>query len=283
MKDLQEITAGFIGAGFMGSALIKAAAKTIGGNRIFVTDISQDKTASLAKDLGIQTAGTSRETAQKSDIVFLGVKPVHIKALAKEIAPDLGGKVLVSMAAGVSLSSLRDYIGPKANPLEIIRLMPNIAASVGEGMIALCTESSPGKTEDVKAAANLVKALLAKAGKVEEVPESLMDCVTAVSGSGPAYGFIFIEALADAAVSLGMPRTQAYVYAAQTLKGAATLVLETGSHPGALKDGVCSPGGTTIEGVKALEAAGFRSAIIRAATAAAQKSVEMGRKNKGEL
>ena len=121
-----------------------------------------------------------------------------------------------------------------------------------------------------------VKALLAKAGTVEEVSEKLMDCVTGISGSGPAYGFVFIEALADAAVKLGMPRNQAYIYAAQTLKGAAAMVLETKQHPASLKDGVCSPGGTTIAAVEKLEELGFRNAVIKAAVAATERSMEMG-------
>ena len=129
-----------------------------------------------------------------------------------------------------------------------IRLMPNLPATVGEAMIAMCGD------EDISAEEKAtVKALLAKAGTVEEVPEKLMDCVTGISGSGPAYGFMFIEALADAAVKLGMPRNQAYIYAAQTLKGAAAMVLETKQHPASLKDGVCSPGGTTIAAVEKLE------------------------------
>jgi pyrroline-5-carboxylate reductase len=195
----------------------------------------------------------------------------------------MGGKALVSMAAGVTLASIKDYImrsGAEEHPLAVLRIMPNTPVSIGEGMIALSAESAIRKTDtaEPKKAADLVVALLAKGGKVEQVPESLMTCVGAVSGCGPAYGFIFIEALADAAVSLGMPRLQAYIYAAQTLKGAGALCLETGLHPASLKDAVCSPGGSTIEAVRVLEERGFRSAVINAARAAAEKSLAMGAK-----
>ena len=154
-----------------------------------------------------------------------------------------------------------------------IRLMPNLPATVGEAMIALTCEDDISSEEVAE-----VKSILSKAGSVEQVPENLMDCVTGISGSGPAYGFIFIEALADAAVKLGMPRKQAYIYAAQTLKGAAAMVLETGRHPADLKDAVCSPAGTTIAGVAALEENGFRDAIIKAAVAATERSAELGNK-----
>jgi pyrroline-5-carboxylate reductase len=153
--------------------------------------------------------------------------------------------------------------------------MPNIAASVGESMTALACENALPETE----AAALVCGLLSPGGLVERVDESLMDCVTAISGSGPAYAFIFIEALADAAVGLGMPRAAAYTFAAQTLKGAAALALESGLHPAALKDAVCSPAGTTIEAVRVLEAGGFRSSIIEAARSAARHSRNMYREH----
>lgn len=185
------------------------------------------------------------------------------------------------MAAGVTLNTLHADCGSTslsapANTNEvphIIRIMPNIPATVGEAMIAL-TPSPDVKKEDV----DTVLALLSSAGKVEQVAEKLMDGVTAVSGSGPAYAFLFIEALADAAVRFGMPRKQAYVYAAQTLKGAAAMFLEDGRSVSELKDAVCSPAGTTIEGVISLERHGFRSAVIEAATAAYNKSVELGKK-----
>jgi pyrroline-5-carboxylate reductase len=273
MKPITEITVGFIGCGAMGSALAKAVAKVLPPARITLANRTPGKAQALASETGAVVAASNSEAARRSDVVFLGVKPYQLADVIKEIAPDMGGKVLVSMAAGVSLANIKDYImrsGAEAHPLAGLRIMPNTPVSVGEGMLALCGEPQQ--------AADMVAALLAKGGRVEQVPENLMTCVGAVSGCGPAYGFIFIEALADAAVSLGMPRAQAYIYAAQTLKGAGALVLETGLHPASLKDAVCSPGGSTIEAVRVLEERGFRSAVINAVRAAAEKSLALGAK-----
>jgi pyrroline-5-carboxylate reductase len=271
MKPITEITAGFIGCGAMGTALAKAVAKALPPPHIALANRTPEKARALAMEIGAQTAASNTELAGKSDVVFLGIKPYQIAGVIKEIAPSLGGKTLVSMAAGVSIAAITDYIvsaGAPENPPAVIRIMPNTPVSVGEGMIALCFEAAGTGAQ----AADMVTRLLSAGGSVEQVPESLMACVGAVSGCGPAYGFIFIEALADAAVSMGMPRAQAYVYAAQTLKGAGALALETGLHPAALKDAVCSPGGSTIEAVRVLEERGFRAAIINAARAAYEKS-----------
>ena len=157
----------------------------------------------------------------------------------------------------------------------ILRLMPNLPATVNEGMIALCTKENV--SSEIEQEVEFVKEILSCAGKVEQLSEKLMDVVTAVSGSGPAYGFMFIEALADAAVLLGMPRNQAYIYAAQTLKGAAQMVLETSEHPAKLKDAVCSPSGSTIEGVLSLENASFRADIINAVSRSYERTVELGK------
>jgi pyrroline-5-carboxylate reductase len=291
MKSITEITVGLIGCGAMGSALAKAIAKIIPPVHITLANRTPEKEKMLAAEIGAQTAASNIELARQSDVVFLGVKPYQIADVLKEIAPVLGGKTLVSMAAGVSIAAIKDHImraGAEKNPQVVIRIMPNTPVSVGEGMIALSAESAIRKskvenairntdteTENTQQAAELVTKLLSAGGKVEQVSESLITCVGAVSGCGPAYGFIFIEALADAAVSMGMPRSQAYIYAAQTLKGAGALVLETRQHPAVLKDAVCSPGGSTIEAVQVLEERGFRAAIINAAQAAAQKSIEM--------
>jgi pyrroline-5-carboxylate reductase len=271
MKQINELTAGFIGAGAMGFALAGAAAKVIPGNQIGLTNHAPEKAAKLAAQIGAQAMTSNAGLARKSDVIFLGVKPYQIGDVLREIETELTGKILVSMAAGVTLAALREFCGA-AKPLALIRIMPNTPARVGEGITALAVERDSAET---LAAAELVSALLAKTGRVERVPENLMGCVGAVSGCGPAYGFVFIEALADAAVALGMPRSQAYIYAAQTLKGAASLALESGEHPAALKDAVCSPGGSTIEALRVLEERGFRAAIINAARAAAQKTAGM--------
>ena len=261
---------GFIGCGNMGGAVAKALAAK--GADLAVTDRS-----GRAKALGLPYT-TAEDIAQNAQRIFLAVKPNMIQTVVQEVAPLLAGKTVVSMAAGLKLATIREMYrsvlstasGPDAS-VEWVRIMPNLPAVVGEGMVALC-----GLAETCSATLSTVEALLAAAGRVEVVEERLMDAVTAISGSGPAYGFIFIEALADAAVKLGMPRQQAYIYAAQTLKGAAAMQLETGRHPADLKDGVCSPAGTTIAAVEALEQKGFRSSIMAAATAAYNRSVELG-------
>jgi pyrroline-5-carboxylate reductase len=280
VKALNEIKAGFIGAGAMGSVLIKAASSVIGAGRVLVTSKTGERSGRLASELGVTKAEDNGSLVEKCDIVFLAVKPVQFPAVLAEIAPVSTGKILVSVAAGVTLALIRSALSAAA-PSALVRVMPNIAASVGEGMTALAVEQNltgNGNADALEAAA-LVSGILAPSGRVERVSEDLMDCVTAVSGGGPAYGFIFIEALADAAVSLGMQRSAAYTFAAQTLKGAASLVLESGRHPAALKDSVCSPGGTTIEAVRSLEEGGFRAAVIRAVRRAAQKSHSLARKN----
>ncbi|MDR0684917.1 MAG: pyrroline-5-carboxylate reductase [Spirochaetaceae bacterium] len=269
MKTLSEIKVGFIGSGAMGSALARAAARALDGTRVFVTCRTASRRDSVAEELGVRTALDNPSLVTLCDVVFIAVKPAQLPAVLNEISPRCAGKVLVSAAAGVPLASIRAALSG-ASPAALFRVMPNIAASIGESMTALAPEQPAPAT--VEAAAALVAELLSPGGPVEQVDEGLMDCVTAISGSGPAYGFIFIEALADAAVGMGMPRQKAYRFAAQTLKGAAALVLETGCHPAVLKDSVCSPAGTTIEAVRALESGAFRSTIIEAARRAAGRS-----------
>ena len=186
------------------------------------------------------------------------MKPQYLASVLAECAPSLSKEtILVSMAAGVSIKRLQALSGGHQR---VIRIMPNTPASVSSGVVAIAPDCSitVAETEELCR-------LLSGTGLTEVTPENLMDAVTAVSGSGPAYGYIFIEALADAAVQMGMPRAQALRYAAATLRGAGEMVLKTGTHPAVLKDGVCSPGGTTIAAVTTLEEKGFRSAIIAAA------------------
>ncbi len=263
---------GCIGSGMMGGALMQAIAKKFGGENILVTDVDFSKAETFAKKIGATALSSNTEVVEKSDIVFLAVKPQFLPAVLNEIKASLSEeKLLVSIAAGVKLETISTMIASYYLPK--IRVMPNLPATVGEAMIALSPDTNCSE-ENV----SLVKGLLESAGKVEVVPEKLMDTVTAVSGSGPAYAFMFIEALADAAVRFGMPRAQAYTYAAQTLKGSAALFLEDGRSVSELKDAVCSPAGTTIEGVVALERGGFRNSVIEAVTAAYKRSVELGKK-----
>lgn len=268
---MSDIKVGFVGCGMMGSALIKAISKVIPGKNIFVCDTDSEKVENLVKTLGVVAKTDSVDVATEVDYLFVAVKPPFVAGVLKDVTSLVAKEdlpIFVSIAAGLELEKLKKSA---LTVSRFVRLMPNLPATVGEAMIAMCAEDDITEAER-----NEIKNLLSKAGTVEEVPEKLMDCVTGISGSGPAYGFVFIEALADAAVKLGMPRNQAYVYAAQTLKGAASMVLETKQHPASLKDGVCSPGGTTIAAVEKLEELGFRNAVIKAAVAATERSMELG-------
>lgn len=270
--NAQNAKIGCIGSGVMGGALMEAMAKKYDKKNFFVTDVDLKKAEDFAEKIGGTAVKTNSELASKADILFLAVKPAYIESVLKEIKSSVKeNAVIVSIAAGVKTETLLSALGNDG--AHIVRVMPNLPATVGEAMIAL---TASGRTTDEETA--LVKELLESAGRAEIVPEKLMDAVTAVSGSGPAYAFLFIEALSDAAVRFGMPRQQAYIYAAQTLKGAASLFLQDGRSVSELKDAVCSPAGTTIEGVIALEESGFRSAVIKAATAAYEKSMELGKK-----
>jgi pyrroline-5-carboxylate reductase len=269
---LKNITVGCIGCGNMGGALIRPMAKIIPVSNITVSAGHAEKAFAFAKSCGVNAAETNKEAA-KTDIVLLAVKPVKVASVLKEIASSLSAKtIVVSMAAGVTLETLRASAGAKCKA-HFIRIMPNMPAAVCKGMIALsCGDDVTAEQLET------ATALLSVAGLVEKVDEKLMDCVTAVSGSGPAFVFMFIEAMADAAVRCGMPRVQAYTYAAQTVYGSAAMALTDGRTPAQLKDAVCSPAGTTIEGVAALEKDGLRNAVIDAVTAACAKSASLGKR-----
>lgn len=266
MADIK--TTGCIGCGSMGGAIVRAICRKYSAAAVLVSALHPEHAQKIAGETGCRAAEKNTEVASAAQYLFIAVKPQYVAGVMQEISGSIRkDAVIISMAAGISLENLR-----KLSPVPVVRIMPNMPAQIGEAMTALCCG------DDVPAGALAdITELLQSAGKVEKVDEKLMDCVTAVSGSGPAYAFMFIEALADAAVRFGMPRKQAYIYAAQTLKGSAAMVLEDGRCPGALKDTVCSPAGTTIEGVAALEKAGFRAAVIDAVTAAYNKSVSMHR------
>lgn len=259
---------GCIGTGAMGGAIMRAICKKYDVKDIFVTDKNSKMAMEFAKETGANFVQSNKEVLQ-ADYIFLAVKPQFLDDVLKEITNDVTqNKVFISMAAGVKIEKLNSYV-PKAR---FVRMMPNVCAQIGQAMTAVSYNSNINE-EEIK---NVIQ-ILQSAGKVEVVPEKLMDCVTAVSGSGPAFVFMFIEALADAAVRNGMPRNQAYTYAAQTVYGSAGMVLETKKHPAELKDMVCSPSGTTIEGVSTLEENGFRNSVIKAVTAAYKKSVDLGK------
>lgn len=261
---------GCIGIGVMGSALMEAVIKTVGADEVIVHDPDSIKTDAFCAKTGCAKAPSNRDVVSLSDFLFLAVKPLYLPAVLEEIFPAVtGDTVVVSMAAGVKIDAIKKHLD--GHP-RVIRIMPNTPAAVGCAMIAVAPDIGV-PSSDVDEFCRIVS----KAGMTEITPESLMDAVTAVSGSGPAYAYLFVEALSDAAVRMGMGRAQAIRYSAQTLKGAAEMVLATGTHPAALKDGVCSPAGTTIAGVTSLEKNGFRSAVIEAALAAWERSKELGK------
>lgn len=263
------MTVGFIGTGNMGGALARAAAKT--GCELFLSDKAADKAEALAKELGAK-AVTMAEAAL-CDYVFLGVKPQMLAALMQELAPVLALRktpgTLVCMAAGVAMADLQSMLG---FDYPIIRIMPNTPVAVGSGVILY------DSTENVSAdaVAGFVS-ILSQAGLLNRLPEALIDAGSALSGCGPAFAAMFMEALADGAVACGLPRDKAMTYAAQMTLGTAKLLLETGQHPGQLKDAVCSPGGSTIAGVDALEANAFRGAVMSAVSAAFIRTKELGK------
>ena len=259
---------GCIGTGAMGGAIMRAICKKYDVKQIKVTDKNSKMGKQFAKETGAVFVANNKAVLD-SDFVFLAVKPQFLKDVFDEIGKSIPkNTVIISMAAGVKIEKL-ESMAPGAR---FIRMMPNVCAQIGQAMTAVSYNSNISEAE-----ANTAIEILNCAGKVEIVPEKLMDCVTAVSGSGPAFVFMFIEALADAAVKNGMPRAQAYTYAAQTVYGSAGMVLESGKHPAILKDMVCSPAGTTIEGVAALEENGFRNAVIKAVSAACDRSIALGK------
>jgi len=261
---------GFIGTGNMGGALARAARRRLEGEQILLANRTREKAEALAAELGVQVSGNAA-AARTADYIFLGVKPQMMEGLLEEIGPVLAERrdrfILVTMAAGLSMEDIRRMAGGE---YPVLRIMPNTPCSVGEGMV-LYTRG-PGVTDAEESA--FLEAM-SGAGRFSPVPERLMDAGSAVAGCGPAYVDLFIEALADGGVACGLPRAQALEFAAQMVLGSARLLLESGQHPGALKDAVCSPGGTTIQGVRKLEEAGFRGAVINAVIAACEKNREL--------
>ena len=264
-------TFGFIGTGNMGGALAKAVAKSVDPKSIVLSNKTAAKAESLAAELGCLHA-TAEAVAQQCHFIFLGVKPQMMANLLSSISPILAARqdrfVLVSMAAGLRIGDIQRMAG---DHYPVIRIMPNIPVSVGAGVILYdCSENV------TDAAAATFREGLCKAGMVSALPEKLIDAGSALSGCGPAFVSLFIEALADGAVAAGLTRQQATQYACQTLIGTATMLLQTGMHPGALKDAVCSPGGSTIAGVAALESGAFRASAMEAVRSAFERTKELG-------
>lgn len=266
---MSKFTAGFIGVGNMGGALASAACKT--DKAVLLADGDAAKAAALAEQCGC-AAGDNAAVAAQCRFVFLGVKPQVLGAVVDGIAAHLRERddvVLVSMAAGVAIEKITTMVG-KAIP--VIRMMPNTPASIGEGMILYTMNDLVSEADEAD-----FLALMKEAGAFDRLPEHLIDAGSALSGCGPAFVYLFIEALADGGVECGLPRDKALRYAAQTVLGAADMVLTDGRHPGALKDAVCSPGGSTIAGVHALEDGAFRGAVMGAVDAAFVRTKELGK------
>lgn len=260
----------FIGGGNMGGAIIAGLLKDkmLAPKQVTVFDSYQPRLAELESLYAINTSSNVEEAVKEADIVVLAVKPNTVDKVLEDVKEYLKENViLVSIAAGISIKHLEEKT---TSTIKVARIMPNTPAMVGEGMSSVSVNGNVSEEE-----ANLVLTMFKSLGEAELLPESLIDAVTGLSGSGPAYVYLFIEALADGAVLNGMPRDKAYKFAAQTVLGAAKMVLETGKHPGELKDMVTSPGGTTIEAIRSLEENGLRATVISAVDAATKKSKEM--------
>ena len=263
--------AGFIGCGNMGGTLASVAAKSIGGSNVFIADHHSEKLAQLKKAYGC-TDCTAVEAAEKSRFLILGVKPQVMTNAADEIRETLLARkdspVVVSMAAGMTVSAVSELLGGA----RVIRIMPNTPAAVGEGVILYCCD--PRVTEEEE---SLFYDLLRPAGVLMKLPEEKIDAGSAISGCGPAFVCLLIEAMIDAGVRAGLPRDKARLLALQTFVGTSKLALQTGRDPAQLRAAVCSPAGSTIEGVVALEEYGARSAVLAAVDAAYQRTIELGK------
>ena len=260
---------GFIGAGNMAQAMIGGVLGSglLQKDDIIASAATQTTIEKVQKQYGIRTTLNNREAAG-ADIVFLAVKPAYCGQVIEEIKDTVSEQqVIVSIAAGKTMAWLEEKFGGKR---KIIRTMPNTPALVGEGITAVCPNDNIN-AEELQSVCKILESF----GRAEVIQESMMDAVIAVSGSSPAYVFLFIEAMADAAVAEGMPRATAYQFAAQSVLGSARMVLETGKHPGELKDMVCSPAGTTIEAVRVLEREGLRGSVMECMRACADKSRNM--------
>ena len=266
MKEL-----GFIGCGNMARAMMEGLLKTnrFSPEDFIVSDKSEEALSRISDELKIGCTTTdNHQVVKEAKTVIFAVKPQVFPCVAEELKDCIDSdKLVVSIVAGKSTENIQSF---SKNPLKIVRIMPNTPALVGEGMAGICSNSLVSGEE-----LQYVKSLFESFGKAEIVSEHLMDAVVGVSGSAPAYVFMFIEAMADAAVAEGMPRQQAYTFAAQTVLGSAKMVLETGKHPGELKDMVCSPAGTTIEAVRVLEEKGMRSAVFEAVKACSEMSKKL--------
>ena len=274
MKSESNIKLGLIGCGKMGRALIEGALrdKVVAPENVFVSSRTPSAIEAMTSELGVTAVGSNVEVANLSDVVLLCTKPADIPLVLLELANEsecLTSTLLISAAAGLTIAQ-QEKILPQG--VRLVRCMPNTPALIGQGAAAYALGTSATDAD-----AELTCKVLGASGSVVEVKEKLINAVTGVSGSGPAYVYTFIEALADGGVAEGLPRSQALELAVKTVQGAAAMVVETGLHPAILRDMVTSPGGTTIEACCSLEENGFRDAVIKAVRTASQKAEEMGK------
>lgn len=261
-------TIGFIGAGKIVDIILRALGPALADDKLLVWNRTLSRSEELAARYPIQVMPNIKELAEQSDWLFIAVKPHAVGKVLSEACLSVGADSLViSMAAGITIESIKVHF---ASPPPIIRIMPNLPLSVNHGMTAICPDSSVKQADTDE-----LIALFSSVGRARLVEERLFDTVTALSGSGPAFAFLFIESMADGAVLNGMDRRQAYEFAAQTVMGAAKIILESSKHPGELKDIVASPAGTTMAGIHSLERKAFRAIVMDAVDAAARRSREL--------
>lgn len=264
---------GLIGCGNMGSALARAARRQLPAEEMLLANRTPEKATALALELGCASA-ENKTVAEQAQYVLLGVKPQKMQSVLQELAPVLAARktpfVLVSMAAGLSMEQICRMAG---GSYPVLRIMPNTPAAIGHGMILYSADERVSQA-DIEEFLQMMQA----AGRFDLLEESLMDAASAVAGCSPAFVYLFIEAMADGGVECGLPRAKALQYAAAAVEGAAQLVLQSGRHPGELKDAVCSPGGSTIAGVHALEAGALRGTVMQAVAAACAKNAALGKK-----
>ncbi len=265
--DMAKI--GFIGMGNMGTAIMRGLLKTYRPEELLFTSAHEAKMQKITEETGVAHVSTATECAEQVKYLVLAVKPQVLPIIFKELNGKISkDQVVISIAAGYAISDLQAGLGDSAR---IVRSMPNTPAMVGEGMSGVSYDEALFTDEEK----DVIDGFFTSFGKMEKVDEKLMDVVGSASGCSPAYVYMFIEALADGCVKNGLPRQAAYKMVAQAVLGSAKMVLETGKHPGELKDMVCSPGGTTIEGLAALEENGFRGAIIKACDANFEKNKKL--------
>lgn len=265
------MTVGFIGTGNMGGALAKAAAKTVACEDIFLYDRFTEKAQQLSEELCCNCADL--HAVSQCDYIFLGVKPQMMAEMMAELSPMLSARnqdfVLVSMAAGVKIEKIQQMAGERC---PVIRIMPNMPVSVGAGMIQYDVSKNVTDSQ-IEGFCQCMQF----AGVLDRIPEDMIDAGTAVASCGPAFAFLFIEALTQGGIACGLPEEKAMLYAKQMLFGSAKLALESSSHPSQLREAVCSPGGSTIEGVKVFENAGLRQITEKAVLASYHRNIELGK------